>query len=97
MPDRAQDESPSQTYLRAKGSAMTVIRLATIPDSNGNPRRVFVWLTDRSRIGGAWTEGCNGHESVPLAHRELAKIAPTFATTVAEFNYLVRLGSIEGS
>lgn len=65
--------------------AIAMIRLDAGHDSNGNPRRMFVALGTNSDILGAWDEGYDGFQAVPLAYRKLAGDAPTFATTPGEY------------
>jgi hypothetical protein len=72
---------------------MEVIRLNAGNDRNGNPRRVYVVL-DGGAILKAYNEGYSGFSSVlEDAAFELAKNAPTFATTPAEYRSILKLYS----
>ena len=72
-----------------------MIRLNAGNDRNGNPRRVYVGLTASGAVTGAWDEGYAGFRCVPCVMggvdmEALARSAPTFATTPAEYHSLLR-------
>lgn len=65
-----------------------MIRLNAGHTTNGNPRRVFVLISDTGLD--AWDEGYDGTAAVPDALRSAAATAPTFATTPKEYRALLK-------
>lgn len=72
------------------GNVSTVIRLDAGNDRNGNPRRVYVAISEGGDIIGAWNEGYCGDQCVPLCLHVKAKLAPTFETTAAEYKGILK-------
>lgn len=66
----------------------TIIRLNAGNDTNGNPRRVFVYLVD-GMTKAAWDECYRGSQAIPEEFRELYK-GETFLTTPAQYRELLR-------
>ena len=68
---------------------MELIRLCATNDRNGNPRRVYVMISDGAAIA-AWDEGYSGSDAVPGIWRQNAYNAPSFAVTPAEYRECLR-------
>ena len=77
-------------------SIRSIIRLNAGNDTNGNPRRVYVGMDRNSCIVKVWDDGYQNPFGVGERSKEdqrlwrLASYGPTFATTPAEYRFLLR-------
>lgn len=68
---------------------ISMIRLRTTHDTNGNPRRLFVAFrpleSGTTELVGVWDEGYSGTGAVPAQYRSLAAMAPYIEVTPTEY------------
>ena len=69
---------------------MEIVRLNAGNDRNGNPRRVYVVISDGQVIR-AYDEGYTGHSVVPEELKDKARDCATFPTTAAEYRSLLKV------
>lgn len=70
---------------------MAIIQHLCAPnDVNGNPRRLYVLISDGESIA-AWDEGYNGHHAVPGVWRDAAYNAERVNCTVKTYRDLKRI------
>ncbi|MFZ9349901.1 MAG: hypothetical protein ACO242_04310 [Candidatus Fonsibacter ubiquis] len=64
-----------------------ILHFAALNDPDGNPRRVFIYVTEDGHMIAAWPEGYAGHDAVPGALREQAWRAMQRSIQITPYQY----------
>lgn len=64
-----------------------VLHLTAPNDKSGNPRRLYIFLSDQA-VMGVWDEGYEGAECLPSTLQEDGKRAPQINITAGEYKRL---------